>query len=281
MADPLGSGGGSGARGRGGGLNACGAPIDAGRLSALVSGTPFAGRIHARLIVDSTNDELRRLADRGAPDGSVVVAHAQSAGRGRLGRHWHSPAGLGLYLSVLFRGVDPGQPVTRWTLASAVAACRACRSSCGRSVEIDWPNDLVFEGRKLGGILAELRGRSELIIGTGINVTQREEDLPPHVTSLSIAAGRIMLDRERLASLYLRELAQVADSLRRAAWDEVARSWLALAPGAVGRRVRVLSPMRFEGTTAGIDDTGALLVRHGDGTTTAVRMADAVEAAEE
>ena len=152
-------------------------------------------------------------------------------------------------------------------------------------MEIEWPNDLVFEGRKLGGILAELRGRSELILGAGINVAHTERELPPDLprrtTSLAIAAGRIMHDRERLASLYLSELDRMADALRRGAWDDVARGWLELAPRARGARMRVLSPLRFEGQAAGIDDDGALLVRRADGTTTAVRMADAVEPVEE
>jgi BirA family biotin operon repressor/biotin-[acetyl-CoA-carboxylase] ligase len=235
--------------------------------------------------VDSTNDELRRLAERGAVDRSVVVAGEQSAGRGRLGRTWHSPPGSGLYLSVLFRWVRDGPRATRWTLGGAVAACLACRRESGCAVEIDWPNDLVFGGRKLGGILAELRGGSELILGAGINVTLAEQELPrelaPRATSLAIASGRIMLERERLAAEYLRELGRVAGRLRGGRWSEVARAWLELAPGARDRRVRVLSPTPLAGTTAGIDEGGALLVELEDGTTRAVRMVDAVVPAEE
>jgi BirA family biotin operon repressor/biotin-[acetyl-CoA-carboxylase] ligase len=231
--------------------------------------------------VDSTSDELRRRAERGAPDGSVVVADEQTAGRGRRGRSWHSPPGSGLYLSVLFRGIGEGPLVTRWTLGAGLAACRACRRVSAAPIEIDWPNDLVSGGRKLGGILTELRGRSELVVGTGINLELEEQGLPselvPLVTSLSEAAGRIMLDRETLATEYLHELARVAAVLRGGDFATLAREWLELAPGARGRRVRVLTPSAVRGTTAGVDESGALLVRLVDGKTVAVRMVDAVE----
>ena len=230
--------------------------------------------------MDSTSDELRRRAERGAPDGTVVVADEQTAGRGRRGRSWHSPPGSGLYLSVLFRGVGEGPLVTRWTLGAGLAACLACRRA-GASVEIEWPNDLVFAGRKLGGILTELRGRSELFVGSGINLTLDPRHLPhelvSRVTSLSEAAGRIMLDREALAAEYLRELARVADELRRGRFEPLAREWLELAPGSRGERVRVLTPAPVRGITAGIDDSGALLVRLHDGATIPVRMVDALE----
>jgi BirA family biotin operon repressor/biotin-[acetyl-CoA-carboxylase] ligase len=240
--------------------------------------------------VDSTNDGVRRLAFRNAEEGTVVAADQQTTGRGRLGRPWHSPAGMGLYISVLICPEDPPARVTRWTLAASVAACEACREIAGCAVGIDWPNDLVFGSRKLGGILAELRSpsgrRSELVIGAGLNVSQRPQDLPenlaPRATSLRLASGRSILDRERLAAAYLRRLAWAWDRLRDDAWDEVAQRWESLACGAHGNRVRVLADEAtgdrgaYEGVTMGLDTTGALLVRRSDGTIVAVRMAEAV-----
>ena len=182
---------------------------------------------------------------------------------------------------MLFRGIGEGPRVTRWTLGAGLAACLACRRVAPAPIEIDWPNDLVCGGRKLGGILTELRGRSELFVGSGINLTLDPRHLPrelvSRVTSLSEAAGRIMLDREALAAEYLRELARVADDLRRGRFEPLAREWLELAPGSRGERVRVLTPASVRGTTAGIDDSGALLVRLADGATIPVRMVDALE----
>jgi len=263
-------------------------------VSRELAGTPFADRIHSRSSVGSTNDELRRLATAGAPDGTVVLADRQTAGKGRRGRDWHSPSGLGLYLSVLFRVRADSQPVTRWTLAAAVAACEACRELTGEAVEIKWPNDLTHEGRKLGGILAEMRSTghrdAELVIGTGINVRHRTEDLPPELagsaTSLHLLSCGSMLERESVAAAYLRWLAREVASLRGDLWDVIARDFLRLAPACRGASVRVVGrdaggEGEIRGVTDGLDPTGALLVRDAAGETMVVRMADAVRPIED
>ncbi len=262
--------------------------MDAERVAELLGATPpFAGQLHVVDEVDSTNDELRRLAAAGGREGTVVVAERQSAGRGRLGRHWHSPPGLGLYLSVLLRPREPAALVTRWTLVASIAAAEACRRVGGCAVCIEWPNDLVFDDRKLAGILAELRHPADLIIGAGINVNHARGDFPPELraeaTSLHLASGRSMLDRELLAVRYLQGIAQLARPLSEGAWNEIAARWEALAPGARGVPVRVRGGAcggtedEFEGYTAGLDGSGALLVRRRDGRVQAVRMADAIE----
>jgi BirA family biotin operon repressor/biotin-[acetyl-CoA-carboxylase] ligase len=200
-----------------------------------------------------------------------------------MGRQWHSAAGLGLYVSVLFRPERPLREATRWTLAAALAACQACRAVDGCQVEIEWPNDLQFQGRKLGGILTEMRsaGRSprELIIGLGLNVHHAEVDFPPALrsiaTSLRLAGGRGEPDGELLAAKYISGLGELSGRLERGAWDEIAVEWQRLAPGCKGRAVRV-DPEGFQGRTCGIDAEGGLLVRNGEGVTIAVRMADAV-----
>jgi BirA family biotin operon repressor/biotin-[acetyl-CoA-carboxylase] ligase len=240
--------------------------------------------------VSSTNDEVRRLAAEGAPEGTVVVADRQSAGRGRLGRRWSSPPGLGLYVSVLFRPREVPEKITRWTVAASIAACEACRHSSGRAVSIEWPNDLVFERRKLGGILAESRvgadGACELVLGSGINVHQRACDFPSKIagraTSLHLLRGAGMLEREGLAVDYLRRLATVADRLRAREWTSLAARWAELAPAGRGWRVRVLAQSGkprtgFFGITRGLDEQGALLVERADGRLTAVRTAETVE----
>jgi BirA family biotin operon repressor/biotin-[acetyl-CoA-carboxylase] ligase len=240
--------------------------------------------------VDSTNDEMRRRAADGARSGSVIVAEHQSAGRGRRGSAWHSPRGAGLYLSVLLRPDATAADATRWTLAAAVAACAACRSLTAATVEIEWPNDLVHAGRKLGGVLTEMRSQggraTELVLGVGINVLQRPGEFPDELgsvpTSLGIAVGH-PVDRCELAARYLEELGGVAARLGQGDWESVAGRWESWAPGGRGRRVRVTLPARggavetYCGTTCGLDAQGALSVLRDNGDRESVRMIEAVE----
>jgi len=240
--------------------------------------------------VDSTNDAVRRLAAEGAGPGSIVVADRQTAGRGRRGRPWHSPPGMGLYISVLLRPDAPAEHVTRFTLGAAVAACRACRRLAGDDVVIKWPNDVLFDGKKLAGILAEYRRTAagpELVLGSGFNVSQTAVDFPAELadraTSLSLAAGR-PVSRTELAVQFVRELAPVLGWLERGDWATVAGRWESLAPGARGDSVRVLSrgtECVVSGVTRGVDAAGALLVELSDGGTTRVHMADSIVPAEE
>lgn len=267
---------------------------DAEEVSRAVPGTIFAGQIRTLPVVESTNDSLRRLATAGAPDGTVVLADRQTAGRGRRGRNWHSASGLGLYLSVLFRVPLDSQPVTRWTLTAAVAACEACRDLSGEPVEIKWPNDLMHDGRKLGGILAELRTRgdreAELVIGTGINVGHRAQDFPPELAGTATSLHRLscgsMHRRESLAATYLRRLDGAISSLRSGDWETIAREFERLSPGCRGARVKVrteetAAEHEVHGITHGLDPSGALVVLGATGDKTLVRMADAVRPVED
>jgi BirA family biotin operon repressor/biotin-[acetyl-CoA-carboxylase] ligase len=259
----------------------------------LLDGTPFRGRIVSLDAVDSTNDACRRLAERGAEQGTVVIAEEQTAGRGRHGQKWHSAPGIGLYISVLFRPPAPVIRPGRWTLGVALAAAEACEQVAGVAVTIKWPNDLMHGNRKLGGALAELRGGSgpvaELIVGTGINVETREEDLPSELrgvaTSLRQAGARSMLGREQLAAVYLQRLWEVAQRLLRDEWEPIARRWLERSPGARDTRVRVRPGLAdgpwYEGRTMGIDPSGALRVRRDDGTMQSVMLPESVRPIEE
>jgi len=262
-------------------------PLDAERIREMLRDEPFVRRLIVRDSVRSTNDEIRVLATEGAGEGCVVVAERQTTGRGRLGRPWFSPPGLGLYVSVLFRPSAPVRELTRWTLAAAVAACEACRQVGGFPAEIEWPNDIVWEGRKLGGILTEMRTggprATQVVVGTGLNVLHDRNDfegeLATRATSLRLAGGIANADRERLLVAYLRELALVARHLERGDWRAIADRWEAMAPGARGRGVRVkgsAGTADYEGITAGLDPMGALLVRRANGVEESVRTAESV-----
>ncbi len=201
-----------------------------------------------------------------------MVADHQSAGRGRRGRLWHSPPGLGLYVSVLLRPAAAVGEVTRWTLGAAVAACEACRALARCPAEIEWPNDLSVAGRKLGGILAELRSvggaTGEVVIGAGLNVHHGPGDWPEGLAGSAISlrqASRcgIVVEREVLAGVYLKGLGEIVSDLEQGRWDGVASRWEALAPGAHGLRVRTRGDAC--GVTAGLDASGALQVLAEDG----------------
>lgn len=247
------------------------ASFDLMRLRDELGDEEFVKQLHFLQQVGSTNDELKRLAAEGAPAGAVLIADCQVAGRGRLGRRWHSPPGIGLYMSVLFRPSAPIVEWTRWTLAAAVAAAQACRRCCNVPVTIKWPNDLTFEGRKLGGLLAETRapisGPGELVLGLGLNVGSPPGGFPGLLSETATTLGAIgnaaISPRERIAASYLRELAEMDRALERGAWPAVAQRWLSLAPEAVDCRVLVAATadgLSYHGTTAGLDRSGALVV---------------------
>ena len=213
----------------------------------------------------STNDDARRLAAEGAPEGTVVVAERQTAGRGRLGRAWESPKRLGLYLSVVLRPTDPPERLGRYAIAAAVGVCAACRELAGDAVVLKWPNDLLAGGRKLGGILSELRqGKSgtDLVVGIGLNVDHAAEDFPESLegraTSLAIVRNGAPIGREDAAVAVLRSFGDFLARLRAGAWPEVAERFLRYAPHATGRRVRLASGE--VGVTSGLDESGALRV---------------------
>ena len=263
--------------------------LDEGRLRRLLDGDPFVRRVEVVEVCASTNDEIRKRSLEGAPSGTVVLADRQTAGRGRMGRRWFSPPGLGLYMSALIRPSGPVGAVTLWTLASALAACEACREMTG-GVTIKWPNDLYHGGRKLAGTLTELRTAGpcvqELIVGTGFNVNHRESDFPPplatRATSLLQARGGMDVDRELLATGYLGRLGQRFATLERGGGDEILDAWSRLAPGTAGERVRITQEgaAYFEGITRGLDSSGALRVEREDRRIVSVHLGESVTSLE-
>ncbi len=144
----------------------------------------------------STNDLAKELGAAGAPEGLLVVAEGQTRGRGRLGRQWQSPPGLGLYVSLLLRPALAPLELPQITLTAAVAVVRALRRATGLTPGIKWPNDLYLDGKKVGGILTEMETAGDriryLVLGLGLNVNN--PSLPPELagiaTSLALVAKR-------------------------------------------------------------------------------------------
>lgn len=213
----------------------------------------------------STSDTAKTLGVRGVAEGALVVAETQTAGRGRLGRHWVSPPGTGIYASLLLRPPLPPQELPQITLSTAVAMVRALTRAVGVTPGIKWPNDLILKGKKLGGILTEMETESDqiryLVVGLGLNVNT--PDFPPELadtaTSLLLAEGRpfsrVLLLRawlEEFEALYARFLAH--------GFPEILEEWKQHSV-TLGKCVAVRQGLRsIEGLALEVGDDGALLL---------------------
>lgn len=212
--------------------------------------------VGSRVIVYETTTSTNDCALRLGGDGTVIVAEAQTAGRGRHGRTWHSRPGLGLYFSVAFEGAIEGL---------AFAAPLAVRDAVGPFAEatLKWPNDVLIDGRKFCGVLVEARmGRT--VVGVGINVHHAVDDFPEELrgraTSIEASTG-VHCDRGELLRDVLTHLDSRVMAIRSDEVDRIFSEW-ADACDVIGRRVRCA---RCEGIVEAIDRDGALIVRAGAG----------------
>ncbi|HTI39241.1 MAG TPA: biotin--[acetyl-CoA-carboxylase] ligase [Vicinamibacterales bacterium] len=220
--------------------------------------------------IGSTNDVALRAADRGADEGCVFIAGAQTAGRGRLGRSWHSPPESGLYVSTILRR----PALARWiTLAGGVAVAHGIRESTGLPVQLKWPNDVVAvtgqafrSRRKLAGILAEASSGAAsihyIVLGFGINL--RRSAFPPELEgragSLEGELGR-EVDGGAVLAAVLAALHRVTADVAANGPARLLESWLALSPAAHGAAVEWDGPDQVRtGLSAGLDADGALRV---------------------
>ena len=191
-------------------------------LSNLSTECPWRDTLYWYPDIDSTNTQAKLLAGKGATEGTVLIAGHQTGGRGRMGRTFQSPEGMGVYLSVILRPDCVPSELMHLTCAAGVAMMEAVEKVAGIRPQMKWINDLVADGKKLGGILTEMsvdKGKVQYaIIGIGINCLQQTEDFPPEIaglaTSLSQAARRSILP-EKLAAAMVEALWKMQDSLFR------------------------------------------------------------------
>jgi BirA family transcriptional regulator, biotin operon repressor / biotin---[acetyl-CoA-carboxylase] ligase len=233
----------------------------------------------------STNEDALRCAKDGAPEGLVIAAETQTAGKGRQGRRWVSLPGSALTFSVLIRPRSVPQSARGWVpLLAGLAAATAVRSVTSVDATLKWPNDILVGSGKLAGILAEQSGEA-IVVGIGINVLGQtgngEHDLPV-ATAISLQAyGAAGLDRTELLAAILREFERCYLRWSVASGDAegcgLRREYLRLS-ATVGSRVRVELPggRVLAGTATDVDDTGRLLVRPADGNVQAVSAGDVV-----
>ncbi len=221
--------------------------------------------------IPSSNNEAKRLAFAGAKDGTVVVAEEQGAGKGRLSRGWFSPHGKGIWFSVIIRPPFLPQDAPKCTLMAAVAIVRAARKY-GLDVGIKWPNDILYEGKKLVGILTEMNAEMErinyIVIGTGINVNLWPDDFPEEVrdiaTSLAMAKGEA-LPRKELFAHILNAFDELYQAVLKDGFAPVLDEWRKYTI-TLGRLVNVIGVNEtFYGTAVDIDEDGALLIETDDG----------------
>jgi BirA family biotin operon repressor/biotin-[acetyl-CoA-carboxylase] ligase len=253
------------------GYRLLGAPdvLHADDLSARLGKVRVVGReIHVFQETTSTNDVAARLARGGAEEGAVVFAESQTKGRGRMGRAWISPAGKGLWFTVLLRPDCPPQGTTQLTVAAATALARAITLQTGLVPEIKWPNDILIRGKKIAGILTELRAEldrvQEVLLGIGMDVNLEADDfagdLRRTATSLRIETGQ-KVNRAELAVAVLRELDRDYQMVMEGHFDVLAEQWEARC-STLGCQVAIRFGDRvIRGRADSLDNDGALLVR--------------------
>lgn len=218
--------------------------------------------------VTSTNTVVKQMAVAGAPGGSLCLCETQTAGKGRLGRTWSSPAGCGLWVSVLLRPRLKPEHAPLITLCAAMAMAQAVEETARIDVRIKWPNDLIYQGRKLVGILLEISADPDaieyVVVGTGLNV--RKGAYPPELEGKAAALEDFTqppLRREVLVH-YLAALENVMARLEKDGFVGIAADYAARSC-TLGSQVQVIGSVNLTGTAEAIDETGALLVRTDDG----------------
>jgi BirA family biotin operon repressor/biotin-[acetyl-CoA-carboxylase] ligase len=230
--------------------------------------------------LSSTNVEAARQAVEGAPEGLVVVADEQTAGRGRMGRHWISPKGAGLYFSIVLRPQVAPEAWPLITFVAALAVHDALYQCCGLQTDIKWPNDLLADNKKLCGILAEAfetGTRTSIVLGIGVNLTSTSfpDDLIKTATSVESLTGYIP-DRETVLHSILDAFQRRYSTLfTEGGREQVINDWSKCSSFACGKRIRVKNGQEvLEGVTRGLERDGALLVETSSGDIRIVRAGD-------
>jgi len=224
-------------------------------------------RIDRHTSIDSTMSEARRLALQGCESGTVVVAEEQTAGQGRYGRTWHSEAGSGLYASIVLRYSLAPKDVPVVTLALGLATVEAIQKVTDVACDLRWPNDVLIQSKKCAGILTQMES-SAIIAGIGINVNQAKfpDELSAIATSLRIASGGRMHSREHLLTELVSNVDRYCGLLEREGRRPILELFSRASSYVSGRRVDVdLGSGVVRGTTAGLNESGFLILKRDDG----------------
>lgn len=227
--------------------------------------------VHRFDSLGSTNDEGMRMASEGAPEGTVIVAAQQTAGRGRLGRRWASSPGEGLYLSLILKPAVPFDQLWQLSFVISLATAEAVSRAAGLPASVKWPNDVLLQGRKISGILLEARRaksgspdeRSAVVVaGIGINVNT--ESFPPDLiqkaTSIMLETGR-RTDLSEVERALLESVRERYIEYANGGFGRIMQRWKAI-DATVGRRITASTPNGIvEGTAIAVDGEGDLIVK--------------------
>jgi len=229
--------------------------------------------IHYFHALDSTNSKAYELASRGAEEGEIVIAESQAKGKGRLGRNWFSPPYLNLYLSVILRPKISPHQAPFITLMAAVATAEAIEKTSGLQSSIKWPNDILLSGRKIAGLLNEIKSETDrihfIILGIGVNLNVDEKMFPKEIRSIATSMKREMgqaVSRKDFLALLLKELEKWYTVFLKEGGTVILNSWRERAQ-IKGRQIKMTS---FGETIAGraidVDSDGALIIetKHGE-----------------
>lgn len=229
--------------------------------------------------IGSTNTRAAELSAEGAPEGVIVLARHQMAGRGRLGRTWVSPVDAGLYMSLILRPQQPQSQIPLLTIAAGVAVADAIRSVCDLKVGLKWVNDIIYDRRKIGGILAEMPALSgatdaarklpqAVIVGIGININLKQEDIPEELTARVDSLSRIKnedVDPNIVAAAIAGAFEQTSSLLDPSTSQQLTNRWRELSITIGQTIVTENSERKLEGKAVDITDSGALIVELADG----------------
>ena len=219
----------------------------------------------------STQEIAKALASQGVAEGTIVVAETQSGGRGRVGRQWSSPQG-GVYFSMILRPDMKPSEALRLPLVAGVAVAQAIKRNTKLAPKLKWPNDIMLQDRKVGGILTEMSAEIDrldwVIIGIGLNVNTSHESYPEEVqgvaTSLMELGGKI-IPRVKLLQDILFEFESLYDDLVKSGFEPIRARWKALSNTICANVVVSMPTEKVTGTAVDIDLDGALILKKGDG----------------
>lgn len=256
--------------------------VDMGQLQQFLTTERYGRQMHYYDTVDSTQLVAHELVRSGAPDGTVVIAEHQSAGRGRMMREWESSEGKGIWMTVIIRpNVAPHQ-APQFTLVTAVSIVQAMKACFNNfTPEIKWPNDILINGKKTTGILTEMVAEADriqaLLIGIGINVNQQPEDFPDELqniaTSIAIEEGE-PIERVHFVANVLDFLEHYSDHYVKNGFGMIKALWEE-SSGTIGKQVKATTLREVvEGEAISITESGVLEIRQANGEIKSVYSAD-------
>ncbi|WP_196594566.1 biotin--[acetyl-CoA-carboxylase] ligase [Pectinatus sottacetonis] len=243
-----------------------------GEINAVLTTKTFGRTIKYYKKIDSTNNEAKKIAlDEKAPEGTIVISESQGDGRGRLSRGWYSPAQKGIWFSIILRPDFLPQEAPKCTLMAAVAIAKAIYTITGLKVGIKWPNDILYDGKKLVGILTEMNAEMDrinyIVIGMGINVNILSQDMPEEVKDIATSLMQITgkkISRLALLQQLLVELENLYTTIKKHGFSPIIQDWKKYSI-TLGKNIKVISVNEtFYGKAVDIDNFGALLVDTGE-----------------